>query len=323
MSMWKPLGVFVIVAVAGSVAMTRPSVRRVEGAPALPVNGLDLSSYDDSAPARPIDVAFVHHSVGAQLLAVPGPVHGRQGDYRTDPNGGGLAPLLAANNYRLHEATYGSTLGEHTDLFDWLPKFRGDMPEILTLKHQNERLPVGGRNQVVIFKSCFPNNQFSGDGTAPGNPVGPELTDANARATMLAVREELARHPDVLFVYLTAPAVALPSWLEPSWKRLGKQLLGRPTAEDEAGRSAEIARRFNNWVKDPASGWLAGYGRRNIVVFDFYDILTDGGASNFTRYASGDGSDSHPSRAGNAKAATALIPFLNRAVRYAGITAAE
>ena len=56
-----------------------------------------------------------------------------------------------------------------------------------------------------------------------------------------------------------------------------------------------------------------------MIVFDYYDVLTDGPASDLSRYATGDGSDSHPSSAGNTRAAAALVPLLNRAARRAGI----
>jgi hypothetical protein len=65
--------------------------------------------------------------------------------------------------------------------------------------------------------------------------------------------------------------------------------------------------------------WLAGYDGVNVVVFDYYDVLTGGGLSNLSAYPTGNGSDSHPSRAGNEAAAAAFAPFLNRAMRRAGV----
>ena len=83
-------------------------------------------------------------------------------------------------------------------------------------------------------------------------------------------------------------------------------------------RGAGIARDFNNWMVDP-QGWLEGYPQHNIVVFDLFDTLTAHGASNFLRYPTGGGADSHPSAEGAATAARELVRFLNRAVRYAGM----
>ena len=55
------------------------------------------------------------------------------------------------------------------------------------------------------------------------------------------------------------------------------------------------------------------------MVFDYYDILTDHGQSNLSRYATWGGEDSHPSREGNKLAAQAFVPFLNQAVRRLGL----
>jgi len=319
--MWKTLPVFGVVVIVAFAALARPVRGKApDPRPRPRVSGLNLDAFSPAAPADPIDLAFLHHSVGAQLLAAPGPIDGSIDGYPTHPNGGNLAALLAANGYRLHEATYGSRLGEHTDLFDWLPKFRANMDDILALAHQNDQLPAGERNRVVVFKSCFPNNRFVTGLAGEPDPLGPELTLRNAQAAMAALRGELARRPDVLFVYVTAPPLAAPQWLEPSWKRYAKRLLNKPTLAELDAESAGLARAFNTWVKDPAAGWLASYQGRNIVVFDLHDLLTDSGASDYSRYASLDGTDSHPSSGGNAKAAAAFVPFLNRAVRYAGVT---
>ena len=316
--MWKLIiGSALIIAVAGA-ALVKVGGGAVDERPAMRVSGAELSGYAGSAPEGPIDLLFLHHSVGEQLLAAPGPASGKVGGPTTHPNGGGLRALLVANNYRVHEATYGSALGEKTDLFDWLPKFRDHMDEVLSIRLQDDPLPGGARNQVVVFKPCFPNNQFVGAGEGEGNPAGPALTEANARATMTAVRAELAKRPDVLFVYVTAPPLAPRTWADPAWKWLVKKAIGRRTPDDVLRASGESARRFNNWVNDPA-GWLAGYPHRNIVVFDLYDLLTDRGASNFLRYPTGDGFDSHPSSEGNLKVAPELVACLNRAVRYSGI----
>jgi hypothetical protein len=287
-------GAGVLIQVGGDVSNTKPAAI---------AKGLDLSALADTAPAQPIDLVFLFHSVGEQLLADRGSSDGQAARLTKHPNGGGLAALLARNNYRLHEATYGSKLGDDTDLFDWLPKFQYDMEAVLSTGRPYEPLPAGERNRVVMFKSSFSSSAFVGAGEGSGNPDGPDLTEANARATMKAVREELAKHPGVLFVYLTAPPLAPKTTQEPAWNWLVQKALGRLTSDDELRRSGE----------------LAGYPHRNIVVFDLFDALTGHGASNFSIYATGDGWDPHPSSEGNSKVAAELVPFLNRAVRYAGI----
>jgi hypothetical protein len=268
---------------------------------------MDLSRYSAAPPRQKLDLVFLHHSVGSQLLASSG---------EDLAHGGGLRELLDANNYVVHEATYGSALGEHTDLFDWLPKFRDSMVDVVAIADQDRRLTAPARNRVVLFKSCFPNNDFVGEGTEPGNAAGPELTVANAKATLRAVRDELAKRPDVLFVYLTAPPRAPRTWPEALWKRGLRKLLGRPTPSERLEQSAALARSFNHWVIAP-DGWLANYAHENIVVFDLFGVLSDGGS--LLAYPTGDGRDSHPSSEGSRKAAHALVPFLNRAVQRSGV----
>ena len=274
---------------------------------------MDLSAFPAESPGRGVDLLFIHHSCGGQLLAPVGPDEGAQCIYTSHPNGGGLRPLLEAQGYIVNEASYGSRIGEDTDLFDWLPKFRNQMSDILACARQDERLPAGRLNRIVMFKSCFPNNKVSGEGEPPGNPAGPQLTVWNAKATFAALLDEFRKRPDTLFIYVTAPPLAPRREAIPVWRKWLAQVRGRyVTLEDSARR----ARQFNNWVVDP-DGWLKDYEGRNVVVFDYYDVLTGGGASDLSRFATGDGTDSHPSADGNRLAAEAFVPFLNRAVHRA------
>jgi hypothetical protein len=192
------------------------------------------------------------------------------------------------------------------------------MDAIRKVSFNDQALSGEERNDVVMFKSCYPNSRFEGMGEAPGNPTGPDLTVWNARASFTAMLDSFKQRPDVLFVYLTAPpnAPKLPREFVGKW--LLKKLTRRPNAAEVMAERASLARVFNNWVKSP-EGWLKDYPLKNVVVFDYYDILTDGGASNFSRYPTEDGSDSHPARAGQQKAAAAFVPFLNRSVHRAGL----
>ena len=280
------------------------------------VQRLDLSDYADAPPAEPLRLLFIHHSCGGQLLATPGPDAGTNCIYTSNPNGGGLLLRLKKNSYEVHQASYGSRIGENTDLFDWPPKFRDQMDRVLSCDFQDTRYADGRRNQIVVFKSCFPNNHFTSAGTAPGNPGGPELTVWNARAAYAALLDEFRKHPEVLFVCVTAPPLAPQTPPQPRWKQLAREILGR---DDHRATSASLAREFNDWLAGRA-GWLKDYPLTNVAVFDYYDILTGNGASNLSLYPTGDGLDAHPSREGNEKAAEAFVPFLNRAVRRAGLT---
>jgi len=174
------------------------------------------------------------------------------------------------------------------------------------------------KNQIVMFKSCYPNSRFEGTGEPPGNAKGPDLTVWNAKATLSALLGEFSKHPDTLFVYFTAPPNAAKYGSEPLVKVLLKKVLNKPTTGEAMANQASLARSFNNWVK-ASDGWLKDYPLKNVVVFDFYDELTDHGTSDFSQYPTGNGDDSHPARAGQQKAAAAFVPFLNRAVHRAGI----
>ena len=284
-----------------------------------PAPPLDLSDFSSDPPEALLRLLFIHHSVGGQLLAPPGPEVDRpkpQCIYESHPNGGGLRPLLTKSGYQVHEASYTSIVGEKTDLFDWEPKFRDQFDRVLATDEQDRVYDDGRRNQIVVFKSCFPNNEFLGQGTAPGNARGPELTVANAKAALRALLPLFERHPDVLFVYVTAPPIAPFAPGEPLYRLLARRLRGRPTWSDTVRASGRFARDFNNWVvgKD---GWLAAYPKSNVVVFDYYGILT-GRGSDYSRFTTNE-SDSHPSAEGNRRAAQEFVPFLNRAVHRAGL----
>jgi hypothetical protein len=286
-----------------------------------------LEAFPDTPPSARVNLLFIHHSVGGQLLADSGPQEdtqdARRSLHRTHPNGGGLRALLENQGYAVHEASYGSEIGQKTDLFDWLPKFRDSMPRILATRWQDETL-TSAVNQVVAFKSCYPNNAFK-PGRAPGNV----LNLPNARASLTRLRDELARQPRTLFVYMTAPPLRDDPSCEPAWKSLAKRLLGRAGLAVERREAAALAREFNDWVTSPG-GWLDGYPLRNIVVFDYFGFLTGGPASggmpagsrsNFLQFASNGGTDNHPNGQGQREAARHFASLLNRAVRYSGVAA--
>lgn len=311
----------VIAAAVGALLLPVQPAAPAAGGPVARAPALDLSAFPDQNPSSPVDLLFIHHSVGGQLLTDPGPEKELIPDtniYVSHPNGGGLRRKLEGAGYKVHEAAYKSQVGDRTDMFDWLPKFRTQMDKIVRVSMHDELLPEGARNRIVMFKSCYPNNRFRGEGSPPGSPEGPDLTVWNAKASLSALLPELAKRKDTLFVYLTAPANVLKNPKVPLWKHLAKRLLGKPSDAELARDQADLAREFNNWVKSP-DGWLKGYPEKNVVVFDFYDALTEQGASNFSRYGSEGGTDNHPSREGNEKVAAQFVPFLNRAARRAGV----
>jgi hypothetical protein len=273
------------------------------------VEGPTFQDYSAAPLKTPLALLFMHHAVGAHILADPGTGLGQH------PEGGGARRLLQENGYSVHSATFGSTYGEHNFIYDWLPKFEGHMDELLRIEDQDRMLPEPQRNRVVLFKSCFDNSRFTGEGVEPGDPRARKLTLANAKAAFRALLPVLKRRPETLFVFITTPPLALPK-AQPLGKVVAKRVLGRPTADQNFHASALLARKFHDWIvaKD---GWLADGDARNIAVFDLYDILTKQGTSLFLEYPTGDGTDNHPSLQANQQAAKLLVPFLNRAARRA------
>ena len=284
------------------------------------VQNMDLAKYSAAAPGKPLRALFIHHSCGGQLLAPAGASVGEACIYESHPNGGNLRARLRAAGYEIHEASYGSVIGENTEVFDWAPKFRDQMDLLLTTDHQDRRYTDGRTNQIVVFKSCFTSSRFVGEGEAPGNAEGPDLSLWNAKAALMTVRDQMARRPDVLFIYVTAPPLAPKIPSDPLWKWAARRLLRKPQpmSAETLRTSGVLARRFNEWVTAP-DGWLADYHQHNVVVFDYFGILTEGNASGLSRHASRDGTDSHPSAAGNERAALAFETFINRAVRRAAL----
>ncbi len=280
--------------------------------------GLEEGNAMETPDGFPADgtvrLLFIHHSCGGQLLAAPGEkVGGARGSgerciYVSHPNGGGLRAGLEAAGYEVHELSYESALGEDTDIRHWRAKFAGSMDRLLVTDRQDRVYDDDRTNHVVVFKSCYPNNDFTGPGVEPGNPDAADpdagtLTVADAKAAYRSLLPIFAEHPDVLFVAFTAPPRAEP--------KLGFLDRLRAFFHDEPV-PADWAREFNGWLAAP-DGWLAD-APRNVAVFDYYDVLTDGGETNWSAYATGDGTDSHPSRVGNAAAAAAFLPVLDEAV---------
>lgn len=262
----------------------------------------------------PVQMLFIHHSCGGQLMADPGPQSGGESGsgarciYEQHPNGGGLRQKLSDIGITVNEASYGSAIGQDTDICHWQKKFRDQMDDLLRTHRQDALLPSGLSNQIVAFKSCYPNNRFVGMGQAPGDADSCELTVANAKAAYQSLLPYFAQQPDVLFVAFTAPPMAEPK-PRGFMAKLKSLFRGKP-------KFAELARVFNSWLVDEDQGWLASYETGNVVVFDYYDILTNTGDTNWSAYPTHEGLDSHPSRQGNELAANAFVTFIQDAMTH-------
>ncbi len=301
-----------------------------------------VAAANTARPASPVKLIFIHHSTGENWLS--------------DTNGG-LGVALRDRNYFVSDTNYGwgdtmapsrdsEPIGSTTDIGDWYTWFRSSAAASYTAALYDEsgqncsysRLGTdpGGENEIVMFKSCFPNSALQGNaGDAPPD-IGSNLlrgqscysdahTVANAKGIYNDLLNYFAAHPDKLFVVIAAPPLQDATW-------------------------SGNARAFNNWL---VNDWLAGYADDNVFVFDFYNVLTtNGGASNRNDLLSSSGNhhrivqggvvqhktngdndanpnvleypssggDDHPSYAGNLKATAEFVPLLNYAYnRWKGI----
>jgi hypothetical protein len=251
---------------------------------------------DVSPPEHIVKLIFIHHSTGENWL---------RDDY------GGLGQALSANNYFVSDTNYGwgpDSIGDHTDIPNWLEWFRSDhtdriMDAVINESGQNSAYTrtlsdPGGGNEIIMFKSCFPNSMLEGN---PNDPpaAGTDLTVGNAKYVYNEILQYFASRPDKIFVVITAPPVQDPTF-------------------------ANNARAFNQWL---VSDWLTqnNYTLNNVAVFDFYNVLTgpdghhwyqDGAIQHIvahanTSYYPSASDDDHPSKEGSLKATREFVPLLN------------
>jgi hypothetical protein len=216
---------------------------------------------------------FIHHSVGENML------------YE-----GGLKDSLEGCGIGVHSGTYGSDIGQNTDLCDWVSKFDTFFSKMIKYDIKPDILyPDNRENEIILFKSCYPNSDVIGEGTSPGDPFNKNKTIWNYKAVFEKLGEIFSASPRKLFIYLTAPPIV---------------------ASQTSAENAARAREFNNWVK---TKFAASYRERsnlsNFLVFDLFDVLTD--QSGFLRieFKRSD-SDSHPNIQGSIEATRRFMQFL-------------
>jgi len=279
------------------------------------------ASVNTAAPATPVKLVFIHHSTGQAWL---------------NDGHGGLGIALRNNNYFVSDTNYGwgpDAIGDRTNIGHWWTWFRSPSSAAYLAALYAEsgqhcgysRLATdpGGPNEIVMFKSCFPSSQLNGpDSPVPAiadNPLkgqsnyGSDFTVANAKGIYLDLLPYFGAHPEKLFVAVVAPPV---------------------TSPDTPGGRAMANWLVDHWLQD--SGYTAG----NVLVFDFYNVLTSktgGGASDVglttgnhhrvwngaVQHKTDDGADrlaypsaggdSHPNAAGDRKATAEFVPLLNAA----------
>ncbi len=257
--------------------------------------GMNGTTVNASPPSKTVKLIFIHHSTGQNWL--------------TDGYGN-LGQALGQNNYFVSDTNYGwgpNSIGDRTDIPNWTEWFSSpDTATYMTALFADSDLrssytrPLadpGGDNEIVMFKSCFPNSNLEGTPTDPPSAAG-WLTVGHAKYVYNEILKYFATRPDKLFVVITAPPL-------------------------QDGTYAINARAFNQWLMN---NWLSenNYLQRNVAIFDFYNVLT--GPDNHHRvvntaiehtfvsgtntlyYPSG---DDHPSVAGSQKASTEFVPLLN------------
>ena len=249
---------------------------------------------DSNPPDRMVKLIFIHHSTGENWL--------------TDGYGN-LGQTLAENNYYVSDTNYGwgpHGIGDRTDIPDWEEWFRSDntatyMEALFNEGDQHADYTrtganPGGENEIIMFKSCFPNSDLEGSPADPPSADG-WLSVGHAKYVYNEILSYFGQHPEKLFVVITAPPLS------------------------DRGNAAN-ARAFNLWLLDD---WLEenDYPYQNVAVFDFYNLLTgsDGhhtfengeevhqaAGKDTLAYPSG---DDHPSKKGSQKATDEFIPLLN------------
>jgi len=286
------------------------------------------NTCNPNPPSEVVKLVFIHHSCGNNWL---------------DDGNGDLGATLGDNNYYVSDTYYGwgpDSIGSYTDIGHWWLWFRGPdsstyLIALYNTTNQNATYtrPMsdpGGENEFIMFKSCYPNSDLKGNPDEPpttgDNPLrgesvsSPNHTVGNAKGIYNDLLEYFQTRRDKLFVVITAP----------------------PVLDDTY---ADNARAFNNWL---VHDWLDGYPYHNVVVFDFYNVLTTNGGDadtndygwstgnhhrvvtttapitiehitngdddaspNVLEYPTGGGINNHPSSAGNKKATGEFVPLLN------------
>lgn len=223
---------------------------------------------DETATTRMI---FLHHSVGRGLL-----------------ERGKLREQLLNRGILVKGATFGDELGEDTDMNFWPKKFQTQMPQMLSFQaHPNLYRTDSVTNDIVMFKSCFPNSDIVSDGAEPGDPTVPVRTIANYKALFTQLKREFAKYPNTLFIYLTAPPL-VPELTTPE--------------------NAKRARAFNTWVANEfAAAYKQETGLNNFAVFDLFGVLANSDNVLSEGYRQNIEGDSHPNTKGSRAAVEAFL----------------
>ncbi|MFQ6100384.1 MAG: DUF2961 domain-containing protein [Anaerolineae bacterium] len=233
------------------------------------------------SPITTDDLVFIHHSCGENWLDNSLDAALLAKDYIDERNGIYYGTDVSPDAGRPDSLQQGDEPpGDHTNMNHWLFWFNDYLEGV------KGHGAATGFNRVIMFASCYPVSNISGDGTEPGDPFSSSQTLANYKAvyrhfdgpghtyshdgyTYKPLEDIFAENPDVLFIPITAPPMHYAPW------------------DYTSDAKAHRAREFNEWLKND---WLAGYnaahpGLNNVAVFDWFDVL-----------AYSDDHPSHPNR---------------------------
>lgn len=308
-----------------------------------------MTAKSESAPRQSVRLIFIHHSSGANWLA--------------DQNGG-LGKALMENNYFVSDTNYGwgpNRIGDRTDIghwWEWFCSHQRSQEYMNALfnesgqcgSYSRMQTPPAGENEVILFKSCYPNSTLRGDLTDPvpsfeRNPIRgqkaptipPPASDAQRYLTYRAkyiVKQLLGRNKNET-AYTVANAKGMYIELLKVFQKYPNRLFIVVTAPPLRFSSvAGNTRVFNSWL---ANEWLMDYPLKNIAVFDFYNVLTsNAGSPNASDLGQARGNhhrlwegrvqhqielqsnhlayptmDDHANKTGNQKATGEFVPLLN------------
>lgn len=313
-----------------------------------------MKNSSSASSSRPVyKLVFIHHSVGGHWLE-----HGNgnlvrelnhNNFYVNDITYGWEPPELTDSAFKRakrktlgvlkqdHSGAYG--IGDRTDIgqmYDWFSGPDTAMIMRAVYRENNETDRFGGHandgklvafepdgeNEIVMFKSCYPNTLFKGKpGDAANDAPDPprnytadsdQHTIANAKRTFNEVLKYFKSRPDKFFVVVTPPP------------------------RNELPENGMIARGFANWLYND---WLKenNYPYNNVMVFDLYNVLTSAREGNRSDTGEETGNhhrmwkgkeqhvvaiahhtlayprkagDNHPSPAGLQKATEEFVPLL-------------
>jgi len=286
--------------------------------------GVDVGlSYSGNSPDVGVferynkKTVFIHHSSGGNWVA---DAWGGLGDAMND-----AGYFFSGIDYTW-TATQNVQIGDYTDIGDWWTWFmdqtvqgngiprRDNIMNSVYVEYDKDiqygdytrtLSDPGGENEIIMFKSCYPNSDILADNaTNPediyGDPAGSNTyTETNVRALYDTILTYFKANPGRMFVVITAPPLS-------------------------SATNAARARSFNNWL---VYDWLqdAGWENKNVYVWDWYNVLTD--ADNHHRVEDGvvvhttdptsgntaiyiDGDD-HPNAAGCQKSTAEFVPVLD------------